>query len=242
MDTPWTVRDLAREWTRDPADRERQATWALLSLLDDRVTRALVGDDRPTGFDPDALLSIGWSETEELIARSAVALYRGTGQVDLGRLARGFSPDQMQRLRKALELRRGDCKPETWHTRRVPMRGSSASVVRYEARYSWLALGERGLHAWLTKLPCRETIRTPVREDTEETIRQLVLSLRSWDACGHGECRLQFALSWAWAEDAVVPVYRVAEEVGDASGLFLLMRNGTKREQEMALKVGEECR
>lgn len=110
-DMGWTWNEIARTWRRDPADRERQACWHLLSLLDDRITDAFVGEDWPTGLDTEVLLAIRWSETEREIAKAAASLYHGSGDVNLGRAARRFSGLQLQRLETALAIYRGELEP-----------------------------------------------------------------------------------------------------------------------------------
>lgn len=107
----WSWDDIKRGWTRDADDRVRQVAWHLLSTLDDRITDAFVGEECPSGLDGECLLDQGWSETERMTAAAAWALYRGSGPVNLGRLARFFSDVQLKRLLEALEIYRGDRAP-----------------------------------------------------------------------------------------------------------------------------------
>lgn len=120
MNNDWSLQAVAREWTRDPDDRERQAAWILLSYLGSRITPAVVGSNRPDGLDSERLLALGWSSTEEQLARAAVSLFHG-GEVRLGHLARFGSDEQIARLFRAIRVFRGDEEPPTWDIERNRM-------------------------------------------------------------------------------------------------------------------------
>lgn len=107
----WTKSAVATTWTHDPRDRERQSAWILLGSLDDRVARAFEGKRAPKYLNRDKLFEIGWSETEELIARAGASLYSGPVKVDLGRMVRRLNQGQMERVIHALRVRRGEEDP-----------------------------------------------------------------------------------------------------------------------------------
>lgn len=104
----WTGAELDRECARPSCDRELRAAWYLLRQLDNRVEEAFVGD--PPGLDNGKLLSMSWSSTECEIARAACALYNNRSDVSLFVIANLFDAGQIARLRKAVDIYRGDAR------------------------------------------------------------------------------------------------------------------------------------
>jgi len=106
----WTRAQLDQECARPSCSRELQAAWCLLRLLGDRATEAFLGE--PPGLDSGKLLSMSWSSTEREIARAASALYHNRSDVSLFVVANSFDDGQLARLRKAVDIVRGDARWE----------------------------------------------------------------------------------------------------------------------------------
>lgn len=239
MRNDWSLRDIAREWTRVQEDVERHAAWILLAPLGERITPAFVGSTVPDGLDSERLLLIGWSSTEEEMARAAVSLFHG-GEVHLGRLARIGSDRQMMRLERALRVFRREVDPPEWEVDPDQMRKSSAHVRVDRIAYPGLNPGH--YHHSRTVLPCGEQVLTRVGPPIVEILRDLVDAVENWSACDHRECRGEFALAWSRMPKAGPLIHRALRPTGGHTRLLLRMRNGTAHEQQLAAELEEQLR
>lgn len=237
MDNDWRLRDIAREWTRNPNDRERAAAWVLLSHLGERITPAFVGSTAPKGLDGERLLSLGWSSTEAEVARAAVSLFNG-GEVRLGHLVRYGSDEQLHRMKKAIDILQGVEDPWEWDVVRDPMQESSADVVVDQIEYPWLGHGE--FHEARTTLPCGATVSTELGGEVVELLRDVVTTVDDWTVCEHPSCRTQFALAWSRFPKVAPVLLRSMRSAGASSSLLLFMRSGTEHEQEIAEELEQQ--
>lgn len=237
-DGRWTWNEIALAWTRDPADRERQACWQLLSLLDERITDAFVGDHEPSGLDTDALLAINWSETEREIAKAAASLYDGSAEVRLDRMARLCNDLQMERLSEAVAIYRLDKLAPDWKIFESPLPNCSAEARLYRGSHPIVTDDEMRLVR--VELPCgaiQETVRNQETFDDVEFALRVSRNVAEWPLCHHAQCRLEYAVLWSYVIKGLPTIYVALRAIGERKTFLNRMRHGTDQERAIAREL-----